>query len=78
MERQVFNFIEKTLVHMNVAPAQINEEADILFDLNLDVIHLDFLFSVLENRYRLNTSLVFTKEVATLRGLADFVELRAA
>ena len=37
-----------------------------------------FLFSLLENRYHLNTSLVFTKEVATLKGLADFVERRAA
>lgn len=74
MERQVFSFIEKTLAHMNVAPARIEEDTDILFDLNLDVIHLDFLFSLLENRYQLNTSLVYSKEVATLKGLANFVE----
>jgi MinD-like ATPase involved in chromosome partitioning or flagellar assembly len=77
MEQQVFNFITKSLVQMNVVPSQIDEEADILFDLNLSVSRIDRLFSLIEKRFQLNTALMFNKEIATLKGLSSYVERNA-
>jgi hypothetical protein len=73
MENQVFNFIVHTLELMNISPIQISEDADLLFDLNLDVPHMDSLFSSIEDQFHLNNSLMFTPEVASLRGLAHYV-----
>jgi acyl carrier protein len=48
----------------------MDEETDVLFDLNLDSIRLDFLLSSLEKQYQLNMPLIFNRETATLGGLA--------
>jgi MinD-like ATPase involved in chromosome partitioning or flagellar assembly len=73
MEQQVFNFIVQILVQMKVAPSQIGEDTDIIFDLNLGVSGIDRLFSLIEKRFQLNTALMFNKEIATLKGLSNYV-----
>jgi hypothetical protein len=73
MENQVFNFIAQTLVLMNIAPTQIVEDADLVFDLNLGVNKVDSLFASLENQYHLHTPLMFCQEVASLKGLAHYI-----
>lgn len=78
MKNQVFNFIAQTLVHMNVVPAQIVEDADLLFDLNFAILDVDNLFFLLEEHYHLNTPLMCTREVTSLKNLAHYVEYRMA
>jgi hypothetical protein len=78
MELQAFDFIILLLMQMNVAPTQIKEDAHLLFDLNLDITLTDAFFTTIEKQYQLNTPLTFSREVASLRGLANYIECSTA
>lgn len=73
VEQQVFNYIKKALVRMKVTATAIEEEADFFFDLNLNIDHVDRLFNSVENKFHLNSTLMFSPEVATLKGLSHYV-----
>jgi hypothetical protein len=74
MNNSTLNLITQTLKEFRIPSYRIKEDSHILFDLNLNTTHIDNLFSALEKQYNLPQSLTFNHDIATLRGLSQYVE----
>ena len=74
MNNNTLSLISQTLKEFRIPSYRIKEDSHMLFDLNLNTNHIDSLFSALEKQYDLPQSLMFSHDIATLRGLSQYVE----
>jgi hypothetical protein len=74
MNHNTLSLITQALKEFKIPSYRIKEDSHMLFDLNLNTNHIDSLFSTLEKQYDLRQSLMFSHDVATLRGLSQYVE----
>lgn len=74
MNHNTLSLITQTIKEFKIPSYRIKEDSHMLFDLHLNTNHIDSLFSTLEKQYNLPQSLMFSHDIATLRGLSQHVE----